>query len=472
MTDQKLPPHDISAEEGVIGSLLINGGAIDLLDLEKADFYHEPDLLCFEACANLRARGTAIDQITVAQELDSMGKLDEAGGVAYLSHLISVVPTALDVVHYAEIVRRLSVKRRLILTGADIAALGHNGNVQYVEDLEKADRMVLELRRKYARSDIITPGDRAEMLTDRYTKLHNMDSKLALSTGFADLDRILGGGFFDGELVVLGGDTGLGKSTVAQQLAITHSKEGNVLFCSGEMTVESLSDREVASILGRNVVEIRYGRYEDEVYGDIMGKALPVISETPVYFYRGAPLTCDGIRSAAASVQARHGNLRSVVVDYLQKIKTPQYESRYIQLGEITNRLSELAKELELCVLLVVQLKNKEIEYRENKRPHSGDIYESGRIEQDADVIMLLYRVDKYFDRDDWEAEFPKDKASGKNTHGWCHVYVDGEYPEGVAEVIVTKRRQGGGRPARVKVVWDKEHQIYRDLYEEEGYGT
>jgi len=451
----KLPPHDIDAEEAVIGSLLIDGDAINqILFLQSGDFYCERNSKVYEACLAV----PVINQITVAYELNRRGVLDQCGGAAYLSHLISIVPTSLDIEYYARIVKDLAVYRQLITAGNQITAIGYEaGDVQ--KDLDRADEILTDLRKQHGRVTIITPKHRAEMLLDRYNRLNNQDGDIALPTGFRDLDKQLGGGFFPGELIVLGGDSGLGKSTLAQNIAINQCQYGNVLFCSGEMTVEGLSDREIAAITGRSVVDIRLGHYDDELYSQIIGEGLGELSTRDVYYYRGMPLTISGVRSAAEEMVVKHGGLRCVVVDYLQKMESPNNEKRYIQLGMITSKLADLAKELNVCVLLLVQL-NKDLEYRDNKRPLRSDIYESKRIDQDADVILLLYRVDKYYSVDEWEADYETEGAR----RGWKQVYGR-EYPEGIGEIIIAKQRQGGGTTRIVKVVWDKKHQCYRDYY-------
>ena len=446
MTNDRLPPHDIDAEEAVIGSLLI-GGEINACILEGIDFYHEPLSIAYQCCLDLSARKTSIDQITLAQELERKGDLEFIGGVAYLSHLIAITPTSLDLVHYAEIVRRLSVCRKMIATGLKIEQIGYDALPDVVASLEMADIMIRDLRKQHGEVDLLTPMDRAELMGERYMRLGQEADSIYLPTGLLDLDRYLGGGFFPGDLVVLGGDAGLGKSTLAQNIANNQTQYGNVLFCSGEMTVEGLTDREIASMVGKNVVSIMAGHYDEELERGIM-ESLGVISERPIYYYRRNPLTCGGIRSAATQMELRHGGVRCIVVDYLQKVMVRNSrESRYIQLGEVTNELANIAKELKTTVLLLVQLKNKDIEYRLDKRPHLGDIYESGRIEQDADVVLLLYRADKYYTREQWQS-----------------MESEKEFPEGIAEIILAKQRQGGRRPKIIEVVWDETHSLYRDL--------
>ena len=461
MENNRLPPHDIAAEEAVIGSLLIDGGAIQSLTITPDDFYHEPVKIIFAACQSLKNKHIAINQITVAEELDRQGKLESCGGVAILSHYISIVPSPLDIDSYAHIIKECSVRRRLITASEQIRALAFNSE-ETNATLEQADTILLNIRRNYGRTDIVTPRDRADLLFERYTNLNNQENSIALPTGFSDLDKVLGGGFFPGELIICGADTGMGKSTFGQNVAINQSIYGNILFCSGEMTVEGLSDREIAGIVGRPIGEVRKGHYQEDLYVAITN-AVGEVSERRIYYYRRSPLTCDGIKQAIITMQSRNGGCRCVVIDYLQKIQLKSRDERYVQIGEITSTLADIAHEFDVTIVLLVQLKNKDIEYRQDKRPNNGDIYESGRIEQDADVILLLYRVDKYFTRSYWESNFQANKES----HGWAQVYQDGKYPEGIAELIISKQRQGTGRSQMVKLLWVPKEQAYRHLRKE-----
>lgn len=464
MADLKLPPHNIDAEEAVLGSLLIDSEMMTQVSgLEPSHFLYDTNQWIYEAMIAVSKSGASINQITVAQKLSATGKLEACGGAAQLSHLISICPTSIDCPHYAAIVRNMAIHRELIKVAEKIATIGYDEKGEPSEIIAKADQLLLTLRKSHGTIDVISPRDRASMLIERYTELNNAENKVATPTGFLDLDKQLGGGFFAGELIVLAGDSGLGKSTLAHNMAIHQSNYGNVLFCSGEMTVEALSDKEVASILKRSVLEIRAGQYDDDLFNKIMSEAIGMISERPLFLYRGLPLTVAGIKQAAYETQTRHGGITSIVVDYLQKIQWPaSKEPIYRLLGEVTTQLADLAKELSVPIILCAQL-GSDIDKRENKRPHKGDIYESKRIEQDADVILLLYRVDKYFTEGEWALEY-NTRASAK---GWKGIYGE-DFPEGIAEIIIEKQRLGAGKRKIVKVCWDNASQSYRNMAKQE----
>ncbi len=334
---EKLPPHNIDAEESVIGSLLIDGNAINEIGfLEAAHFYSDRNAVIFQACKTLRQQGEAINEITVAQELTRRKVLKDCGGVAYLSQLISQVPTSLDIEHYAKIVRDLAVFRELINIGEKVSQLGFAAS-DVTQTLTDADNLITDLRKRHGKVSIITPPHRSQLLFDRYTTLYNKADEVALPTGFYDVDKLLGGGFFPGELVILAGDTGLGKSTLAQCMAAYQTYYGNILFCSGEMTMEGLSDREVSILTKRDVIEIRAGKYDEALFDDIIGRVLPIIGERSLYIYNQMPLTMSGIEQAMMEMTVRHGGLRGVIIDYLGKVDIDGRDSRYVEIGNITS---------------------------------------------------------------------------------------------------------------------------------------
>lgn len=460
-------PANIQAEEQVIGSLLIDGEIISSLKLQPSDFYNQSLRDIYSAMTNLKQRGEKVNQVTVAHELANMKVLENIGGVATISRLIAQSESPLDVDSYSRIVEQCSINRQLVKSALVIEDMGRKNDPNTDAVIQKADDILLGLRKKYARLDVVFPEDRANLMTEYYTQMFNLKKTAGLPSGFFDLDKMLGGGFFPGELIILAGDSGLGKSTIAQQIAINQSSEGNVLFCSGEMTVQGLTDREIASITSTSVLDIRRGAYSQDLYDKIIGEGIGEISLRKVIYYRGVPLTVDGIKTAADQAMLRGGSLKAIVVDYLQKIESPNSkEQRYIQVGQITSSLADLAKVLDVPIILLAQL-SREVEYRENKRPQKTDIYESKRIEQDADVIIFLYRIDKYYTQDDWEASYEMDGQK----YGWKPFY-DSEYPAGIAELIIGKQRQGGGGPPKIiKVLYDEETGHYKNLYRKHEQG-
>ncbi len=441
MTTDKLPPHSLDAEEAVLGSVLIDGEMIRTITLLPEDFYHEQYSIIYHNMLKLKEEGKGINQITIAQKLDESGKLEEAGGVGILSHLISVTPTSLDCQHYADIVQRLSSSRRLILAGEAIAKMGYEPDAEATANLVKADKLLLDLRKTAGGSHIITPEDRMRLLTERYTNLYAKEEGIAIETGLIDLDKRLGGGLFPGDLVILGARPGVGKTTLMETIANNIGQSNNVLFCSAEMNVESLSDRDVAGQIGIPVEQVRFGNYDDDTIKVILDKALPWISALNIYhldFTRSYQITTANIYQAAYELQMRHG-LSLIVVDYLGLLTDRYGSNNNERIGYMTRTLKEMAMTLEVPLLVAHQL-NRGSEVRDDKRPQLHDLRDSGNVEQDADIVMFLYR----------ESYYKKDSDSK------------------VTEILIAKQRQGASGK-RVKVLWDEKHQIYQNLAREAG---
>lgn len=448
MATTKLPPHSIEAEEATIGSLLIDGTAINSITLMPADFYSDLNALIFEACQALSEREVSINQITVAEELNKDGKLEEVGGVAFLTHLVANCPTSLDIVYYAEIVRRLAISRRLISASQRIAEIGYSADPDISQALDRADGELLEVRKHGVPSPIVTPRDRAELLSDRYERLAKSEEGVAIKTGLHDLDYWLGGGLYNGDMLLVGSRPSMGKTTLLQFIANGISREKNILFCSGEMSVEAISDRDVAGFTGETIGTIRLGGYSHELEGKIMG-ALGEISELQVYYYEDTPLTTAKILQAGIAMQLRHG-LGVLMVDYLGMLDDDYGRSPYERVSFISRKLKQMARKLDVPLVVAHQL-SRAVEARTDRRPQLFDLRESGKLEEDADVVLFLYREDYYYTREEWEREF----LSGNDHYR--------EYPENIVEILIAKQRQGQANKI-VKVRYDTEHQVYQNL--------
>jgi len=425
----KLPPHNQESEEAVIGSLLIDGEIIKGLSLFPNDFYHETNLIIYKAMLKLKEDGVGINQITVAQKLQEQDKLQEVGGAAYLSYLISKVPTSLDCDYYADIVKRLSTFRQLITVGGRIASLGFDGSSSTTEALSKADSLLLKLRQQAGGSYIITPEERTQRLWDRYEKLYTTERGIAVHTGLKDLDSKLGGGFFPGDLIILAARPSMGKTTMLECISNFIARSQNVLFCSAEMNIEGLSDRDVAGQIGVPISQVRFGGYDEGTYQDIVDKAIPYINELKVYHLdstRTSQLTTANIYQAAFDMKSRLG-LELVVVDYLGLLNDKYGNNNNDRLGYITRNLKQIAMSLHVPVLGAHQL-SRAVESREEKRPQLHDLRDSGNIEQDADVVLFLYRESYY-----------------------------NESQSNITEILIRKQRQGDSFWG-VKVYYDNTH--------------
>ena len=443
MTDSNMAPYDLEAEEAVNGSLLVDGSVYK--DIAGAiapdDFLSSSNKLIFTAASQLYKRGVSIDLVTIRQELDAANLLDKCGGMSYLNHLLSSTPTALDIRHYADIVKRLSIFRQLVTAGEAISEIGMSVKPDVAQPLDEADDLLLAIRKKASYTPIMTPHMRAEMMEARYTALFNVVNNVAVKTSFPRLDRHFGGGFYNGELIIFAGRPGIGKTTLLQQMANHQGKYGNVLFCSAEMPISSVTDRDIASALGVHIHEVRQGKYTEQMYSNLMG-ALGHLSQSNVYYLeskRGARLTTSRVMSAAVEMQARYG-LTAVFVDYLGIMADEYGKNANERLGYISRQLKATAMDLDVPVITAHQL-SRAVTQREGNEPQLSDLYESGHIEADADAVVFIHRAD-YYDRT--TPKIPGSLSRGK--------------------LIIAKERQGG-KVGAVPVVYREETGMY---YEEE----
>ncbi len=438
MTTDKLPPHDIGAEEAVNGSLLIDGPAFTeiMANVAVEDFYNEANRWIFQAAVSLYERSEAIDEITVAQELNRQERLEVVGGAAYLSHLISVVPTSLDIRHYAKIVQRLSISRQLIQAAERISDIGYKADPDSAKSLGDADELLMDIRKRTVGSPIVDPGTRAERLLDRYSALYQTEGGVALSTGFVDLDKRLGGGMFNGDFMLLGARPSVGKTTLLQNIANNIGDRGkNVLYCSVEMSWEGMSDRDLAGITGNPISDIRLGGYSDELFRDIVAGLDNVIVKRHVYYMDDMPMTVNKVMRAGLELQLRKG-VALIIVDYLGIMSDDFGKGAYERVGYISRKIKEVARVLDVPVLAAHQLsRNLETDKTRmgNKRPQLWDLRDSGTLEEDADVVMFLYR-DNYYDLDSTDVG---------------------------AEVLLAKLRQGEAGKG-VMLMFDRATQTYR----------
>ncbi len=430
MNNEKLPPHDIDAEEAVIGSLLIDGAAIYKIAtlLDQRDFYHEQSQWLYGACLSLYQRNEAINQITVAQELDRQGKLEACGGAAYLSHLISIVPTSLDIEHYAQIVYRLSVSRHLINAAGQIAAIGYEAAPDVDTSLSKAEDILFRLRHGQAPRDFI----HIRQVLDKYFEAPPTPSVKGdvaaipyVLSNFAGLDEFLGG-FQRSDLIIVAGRPSMGKTSLALSIAREAAvRQGAcVALFSLEMAREPLVLRMLASEANVDSRRVRLGLQNEEEEKRIM-EATGRLSEAPIYIDDSPQLRVVEMQSKARRLRYER-NIDLVIADYMQLMQGDgRGESRVQEVSYISRSLKALARELDVPVLAVSQL-SRAPEWRASHRPQLSDLRESGGIEQDADVVIFIYRDDYYHSRREWEELHP-----------------DEDYPEGIADIIIAKHRNG-----------------------------
>ena len=433
MSDVRLPPNDNDAEEAVIGSLLIDGAAIfQIADfLQPSDFYFEQNRWLYEAAIELYQRDEAINQVTLAQELTRKGKLDAGGGSARLSYLISVCPTSLDIEHYARIVYRLSVMRQLIGAGDRISALGYEAGPDVEESMAKAEGLLFKLRRGQGKNDLT----HIRQVLDKYfeespeTAGKPPERLPYVSSGFNGLDEVLNG-FQRSDLVIVAGRPSMGKTSLALNIARNAAVDHRacVALFSLEMSRDSLVTRLVSSESGVNSRRIRFGEHKTEEEERKVLEATGVLSECPIYIDDTPMIRMAEMRSKALRLNYERG-IDMVILDYLQLMQgesSGRGENRVQEISYISRALKALARELDAPVLAVSQL-SRAVEWRASHEPQLSDLRESGSIEQDADVVLFIYRDEYYY----------------KNEEEWVTAHPDREYPHGEADVIIAKHRNG-----------------------------
>jgi len=426
---ERLQPHDIEAEEAIIGSLLIDGEALlkVIHILKPRDFYRERNSYCYEACVSLFQRREAINQVTVTHELNLQNRLDAVGGAAYLSHLISTVPTSLYSEHYANIVSRTATMRRLIEAASEISSIGYDGTADEDAALNKAENVLFNVRRGQTTREFVSIREVLDQFLEDRASISEPfgNANAPIITGFDSLDDLLGG-LQPADLVILAARPSVGKSTLAVNLALNAAKDGaGIGIFSLEMSREQLAMRILASETSVDSHRLRLGLYteaEEQRIIDEVGS----LSELSIYIDDTPVQSVVEMRSKARRLHLEH-SLELLVIDYLQLMHGDGRNNNRVQeISEISRSLKALARDLNIPVLAVSQL-SRAVEMRPSHRPQLSDLRESGSIEQDADVVMFIYREDLYSTEEEWLQRFPDGRP----------------YPRNIAEIIVSKHRHG-----------------------------
>ncbi len=431
MNNEKLPPHDLDAEEAIIGSLLIDGTAIYKIAmvLSRGDFYHERNQWLYEACLALYERNEAINQITVAQELARRDKLEAVGGAAFLSHLISVCPTPLDIEHYAQIVYRLSIMRGLIGAADQIARVGYDAGPDIDTSLSRAEDILFRLRHGHGERDFV----HIRQVLDKYFEAAPppeegdgaREQMPYVLSNFVGLDEFLGG-FQRSDLVIVAGRPSMGKTSLGLSIArnVAVEQKACVALFSMEMSRDSIVMRFLASESGVNSRRVRFGLHTEDEERHIMD-ATGVLSEAAIFIDDSPQLRVVEMRSKARRLHFERG-LDLIIVDYLQLMQGEgRGENRVQEISYISRSLKALSRELNVPVIAVSQL-SRQVEWRASHIPQLSDLRESGSIEQDADVVIFIYRDEYYHTEEEWQLQHP-----------------DREYPREEADIIVAKNRNG-----------------------------
>ena len=420
----KLPPHSLEAEQSILGGLMLDNEAADKIgDVVAAeDFYSDAHRIVYRHIAQLIGDGKPADVVTVSEALASTQKLDYVGGLAYLGALAQNVPTAANIRHYANIVRERSILRQLAATAGEIAESAFNPlgrNAKMV--LDEAEAKVLHIAEQGARGaqNFQSIGALLATVVDRIETLYNRDDPsdvTGVPTGFTDLDKKTAG-LQPGDLIIIAGRPSMGKSSLALNIGeyvALHTRQPVAVF-SMEMGATQLALRLIGSVGKLDQHKLRTGRLQPDDW-DKLSEALGRLNEAPILIDESPALNAIEVRSRARRLAKQYGKLGLVVVDYLQLMQaSSQGENRATELSEISRSMKSLAKELQVPVVALSQL-NRSLEQRPDKRPVMSDLRESGALEQDADVILFIYRDEVY------NAE-SKDK--------------------GTAEIIISKQRNG-----------------------------
>lgn len=398
-TIQKLPPHNIEAEQSLLGALLIDKEAVIKIGdkISALDFYKTIHGMIFEAMMELFAKHEPIDILTLSNRLSEKEQLEIVGGRSYLMSLANMVPTSAHIHQYAEIVRKNSTLRKLIETAGAITELGYDQAEDIDKVLDDAQRRVFSVSQKYLKGSFIAIQDVLDKAFERIDEIHRDKGKLrGVPTGFYELDGLLAG-LQKSDLIILAARPSVGKTALAMDIArnvATRTKLPVGIF-SLEMSKDQLVDRMICAEAGVDMWKMRTGRLSGSSSGDDdftrIGHAIGVLSEAPIYIDDSSSSSIMEIRTKARRLQMEKG-LGLMVVDYLQLMESKtKIENRVAEISDITRSLKSIARELNIPVLALSQL-NRAVEARKPATPKLADLRESGSIEQDADVVMFIYR--------------------------------------------------------------------------------
>ncbi len=430
---ERLPPHDIEAEEAVVASLMVDPEAIYRVAgfLRPEDFFREQNAWIYEACLQLWQRDEAINQISVAHELARRGRLEQAGGHSYLAELIQRLPTSVGVEEYARIVKRDATYRGMIQAATAIMQMAYEAPPDVDASFRRAEELLARLRSGETFRDFVHIRDLLHAYLEEDVEQPSRHQLDVIHTGFRDLDTLLGG-LKRSDLIVVGARPSVGKSSFALGIArnAAVNERANVAFFSLEMSAEQLAIRLLAAESNVDSTRLRLGQ-QTELEERRIIRATGVLSEANIWFDDSPILSVAELRSKARRLAGEHG-LDLIVIDYLQLLQADgpyrTRENRVQEISYISRTLKGLARELEVPVLALAQL-SRAIESRHPRTPMLSDLRDSGSIEQDADVVMFLNREELYVTPEQWQQQHPDLPESA--------------YPKGVAQVIVAKHRNG-----------------------------
>jgi len=393
-----LPPHNLDAEQSVLGALLSDRDAIIHVAsfLRPGDFYRRAHSLIYEAILSLYNRREPTDLVTLVDELTRQGVIEDVGGEAYLAELIASTPTSVHAEYYARIVTRTAVRRRLIDAGSEIVRIGFDDATDVEEALDSAERILFDVSQRRGEREFRSMREILEEYFDRLDSLHqHKGDVVGVPTGFIDLDKLTGG-LQKSDLIIIAARPSVGKSalglSLAYHAAVQHQQTVGlfVLEMSGEQIVQRLLSMET----GIDSHRLRMGFIDDSEWNSVV-RAFGRLSEAPIFVDDTASVSLMDVRSKSRRLAAEHG-LDMIIIDYLQLMSSGRRSDNRVQeISEISRGLKQLARELDVPVVALAQL-SRAVESRQSRVPMLSDLRESGSIEQDADVVMFIYREEIY----------------------------------------------------------------------------
>lgn len=395
---ERMPPHSIEAEEAVLGSILIDAEAIFRVSsfLKGEDFYIVKNQWVWEACMALHERREPIDFVTLTRELEAREQLNEIGGATYISHLINVVPTAIHAEGYGRIVERTAIRRRLLNAASDIAQLAYEESDEIDQTIDAAEQALFGVSQRRIARDMVPIAEAIRAYYDRIEYLYeHRGEPLGIPTGFLDLDKLLGG-LQRSDLIIVAARPGVGKTSLMLNIALSAARRFHqrVAIFTLEMSNEQIVQRLVSAETGIDSQRLRLGDLHEDEW-PLFVQATSALSDALIFVDDTPSISALQLRTKARRLHAEHG-LDLVIIDYLQLMTGDQRtENRVQEISYLSRSLKGLARELHVPLLVASQL-SRAVEQRSDKRPVLSDLRESGSIEQDADIVMFIYRDDVY----------------------------------------------------------------------------
>ena len=430
VTADKLPPFDVEAEEACIASMLVDEEAIGRIEglVHPEDFYRDQNRWAYEACLALWERQESINQVTMAHELSRREKLDDVGGIPYIARIVGELATPIGVEHYAHIVKRDATYRAMISTGSQIVQVAYQGGPDLEGAITRAENLIMQLRQSQRMSDLVP----LRQLLDNFWETPGIDSVFAgtigaVRSGFMDLDTLLGG-FHRSDLIICAARPSVGKSSLVVNFArnAAVAQNARVAIFSIEMSGEQLAQRLLSAESGVDASRLRLGQMTEAEERRAMA-ATGELSGLEIYIDDSSVVTIGQLQTKLRRLSQQLGGIDLVVIDYLQLMQGGgrSRDNRVQEVSEISRGLKMLARDLDVPIIAAAQL-SRAPEMRQPHIPMLSDLRESGSIEQDADVVMFIYREDIYVSREEWETR-----------------NFDQPYPEGITKLIVAKHRNG-----------------------------